>query len=75
MPDPATTQPDFYVHDLDPIIFHLVGGIAPRWYGLAYVLGFFLGILVLRWLARRDRFVLAPDKVSDFLTYAFIFGV
>ena len=75
MPATTSSQTGHYVHDLDPVIFELFGNIAPRWYGLAYVLGFFLGILVLRWLARRDRFVLSPDQVSDFLTYAFIFGV
>lgn len=50
-------------------------GFDIRWYGLAYVLGFYLGFLVLRWLAKRDRFVLPPDRVADFLTYAFLFGV
>jgi len=41
----------YWVHDLDPVIVHLWGNLALRWYGLAYVAGFVVGV----WLLRRDR--------------------
>ncbi|MDB4673849.1 prolipoprotein diacylglyceryl transferase, partial [Verrucomicrobiales bacterium] len=64
-----------YVHSLSPYAIHFGGDWGIRWYGLAYVLGLFLGVLVLKRLARSDRFVLPEDRVTDFLTYGFIFGV
>ena len=64
-----------YVHSLSPYAIHFGGNWGIRWYGLAYVLGLFLGVLVLRRLARSGRFVLPEDRVTDFLTYGFIFGV
>lgn len=64
-----------YVHSLSPYAIHFGGNWGIRWYGLAYVLGLFLGVLILRRLARKERFVLTEDRVTDFLTYGFIFGV
>ena len=64
-----------YVHSLSPYAIHFGGNWGIRWYGLAYVLGLFLGVLVLKRLARSNRFVLPENRVTDFLTYGFIFGV
>lgn len=53
-------------HDLSPYIFraHILGfEIAPRWYGLAYAIGFLLGFVFIRSAIRRGR--LPGLKQSD----------
>ena len=78
-----------YVHKLDPVIFWLWRGRLPiwfsgeppsvqlalRWYGLAYLLGFVVGFLLLRYLARRRLWVMQPEKTADFIAAAALFGV
>lgn len=64
-----------YVHNLDPVIIAVWRGIALRWYGLAYLLGFVVGFLLLRHLARRRLWVLQPEKTADFIAAAALFGV
>ena len=64
-----------YVHDLDPIALPIYGGLALRWYGLAYLMGFVAGFLLLRNLAQRGLWVLKPDKVGDFIAACAMFGV
>jgi len=64
-----------YVHDLDPVALPLFGNLALRWYGLAYLLGFVCGFLLLRNLARRGLWVLKPEKTGDFIAAAALFGV
>ena len=64
-----------YVHDLNPIALPIYGGLALRWYGLAYLMGFVAGFLLLRNLARRGLWVMAPDKVADFIAACALFGV
>ena len=63
-----------YVHNLDPVIV-AVGKLALRWYGLAYLAGFVAGFLLLRNLARRGMWVMAPDKTADFIAAAALLGV
>ena len=41
----------YYVHDLNPYIFR-IGGWGPRWYGLAYLMGFLGAYLLLKKQAR-----------------------
>ncbi len=65
----------YYLHRLNPVILKLTDSIQLRWYGLAYVAGFFAGYLLLRWWARRGVGVLKENEVADFITYAAIFGV
>ncbi|MEM0896566.1 MAG: prolipoprotein diacylglyceryl transferase, partial [Verrucomicrobiota bacterium] len=65
----------YYVHDLNPIIVQVTESIALRWYGLSYVAAFFVGWWILRLLIRRDYFALPEDKLTDFVTYAALFGV
>lgn len=71
------TSPVFaiYVHDLNPIALPISGGLALRWYGLAYLAGFVAGFLLLRNLARRGLWVMTPDKVGDFIAGCALFGV
>lgn len=64
-----------YVHDLNPIALPIYGGLALRWYGLAYLMGFVAGFLLLRNLAQRGLWVMAPDKVGDFIAACALFGV
>jgi len=64
----------YYIHDLSPFLFH-VGGFGLRWYGLAYLAGFVVGILLYRKLAERGYSDLRPDQVSDFITMGALFGV
>ncbi len=65
----------YYVHHLSPFIFQLPNGIGPRWYGLAYVLAFVVGTWLYRRLAIRGYSELKPSQVSDFITWAALFGV
>ena len=64
-----------YVHNLDPIALPIYQGLALRWYGLAYLLGFLGGFLLLRSLARRSLWVLKPEKTADFIAAVALFGV
>jgi phosphatidylglycerol:prolipoprotein diacylglycerol transferase len=64
-----------YVHNLNPIALPIYGGLALRWYGLAYLAGFVCGFLLLRSFARRGLWVLKPEKTGDFIAAAALFGV
>ena len=65
-----------YIHNLDPIIFDVPGTpLAIRWYGLAYVAGFTLGYIVLRWLTQKKLFQMDMDKLGDYVTLVCILGV
>jgi phosphatidylglycerol:prolipoprotein diacylglycerol transferase len=46
-----------------------------RWYGLAYVAAFFVGILVVRRLSQLGHCDIPAEKVSDFIIGGAIFGV
>ena len=71
MPSLAT-----YIHHLNPVIIDIPGTpLALRWYGLAYVAGFVLGYMVLRWLSRQKLFCIEQEKLGDFVTLICIFGV
>lgn len=65
-----------YIHHLDPIIFDIPGTpIAIRWYGLAYVMGFVFGYMLLYWLTRKKLFQMDIDKLGDYVTLVCILGV
>lgn len=64
-----------YVHDLNPVLWDLWGPLKLRYYGLAYLLAFILGYLVISFLAKRKLWVTAQDKISDFIAMLAIFGV
>jgi len=66
---------NYWVHDLNPVIFHLWGPLALRWYGLAYLLGFIGGYLLLMRLSKRDEFAVPPDELSGFIVNIAIYGV
>jgi len=64
----------YYVHDLSPFLVQF-GGFGLRWYGLSYLAGFLVGILLYRKLARRGYSDLRPDQVADFITMGALFGI
>lgn len=57
------------VHNLSPFAFEISPGVGIRWYGLAYAMGFLLGYLLLRALAKRGRIALSVVQVGDLMTY------
>ena len=64
-----------YVHDLKPEIVQFTESLAIRWYGLAYLLGFLAAWLILKKMAERKLFPVAPDKISDFVAYGSVLGI
>ncbi len=58
-----------WLHDLDPFAIHISGDFGIRWYGLAYLMGFFSGHLLIKFLAKRGRLELEVEKAWDFVTY------
>jgi phosphatidylglycerol---prolipoprotein diacylglyceryl transferase len=65
----------YYVHDLSPFLLRFGGNFGLRWYGLAYVAAFILGILVVRRLSRLGYCDIPVEKVSDFIIGGALFGV
>ncbi|MDQ2866864.1 MAG: prolipoprotein diacylglyceryl transferase [Verrucomicrobiota bacterium] len=65
----------YFVDNFDPFIFRLWGNVGPRWYGFAYVMAFFSAFLVVRYLSRRGYCDIAPQRVSDFITWTALCGV
>ena len=64
----------YYVHNLNPLIFQL-GPVKPRWYGLAYLMGFLAAYLLIMKLSRRGMLRLAPERVPDLVLNGCIFGI
>ena len=67
----------YYLHNLDPFIFRLWDNFGPRWYGMAYVLAFVCGYLLLLILLAKRGYARSPRsrQVGDFVTWAALFGV
>jgi phosphatidylglycerol:prolipoprotein diacylglycerol transferase len=65
----------YYLHDLSPYAIRFSEKFAIHWYGLAYVLGFYFGYLVMVRLARRGLGSMKAEQVGDFITYSSLFGV
>lgn len=64
-----------YLHDLSPQIVRFTDRIGIQWYGLAYVLGFYLTYLVMTRLARRGLSEIPEKDAGDFITMVALFGV
>ncbi len=65
----------FWVHNLNPVIFQIWGPLAVRWYGLAYLLGFLGGYLLLLRISKRGEFAVPPQELGNFIVYLAIYGV
>ncbi len=67
-----------WLHDLNPFVVRIAGDFGIRWYGLSYVLGFAIGYLAIRFLARRGATPIPADRAMDAVIYgalgAFIGG-
>jgi len=57
-----------WIHNLNPVLISL-GGLEIRYYGLAYVLGFFLAIGWMFYLKKKGELRLSNDDVWDFGFY------
>jgi len=64
-----------YIHNMDPVIFDVLGPVKLRWYGMGYLMAFVAGYFLLRWMARKKLWVLPEEKVADFTAYCAFFGV
>lgn len=53
---------------IDPVVFS-VGPFQVRWYGAMYVLGFILGGVILKYLARRKVWPLPADAIDKYVTW------
>ncbi len=65
----------YYLHKLDPFIFHITESFGPRWYGMAYVMAFICGFALLTHLAKKGYADINPAQVGDYITWAALFGV
>ena len=65
----------YYLHDLSPFVFKITDKIAVHWYGLAYVMGFYLTYRVMLFLANKGLSEIKPKEVADFITLVALFGV
>lgn len=60
--------------EIDPVIVHVYGDLAIRWYGLAYVVGLLLGWRYCLRLAGRPPHLATPEIVDAFFIWA-VLGV
>jgi phosphatidylglycerol:prolipoprotein diacylglycerol transferase len=65
----------YYLHDLSPFVIKFTDKIAIHWYGLAYVMGFYLTYRVMHFLALRGLSEIKPEAVADFITLVSLFGL
>jgi len=63
------THPEF-----DPVLLHIAGPLAVRWYGLMYLLGFAAAWWLGRYRASREASTIKPAQMDDILFYG-ILGV
>ena len=62
------------VWDFDPVAFSLFG-LGVRWYGISYVVGFFLCLRLGFWFARQLEVEVSRVEFEDFVFWGFVFGV
>ncbi|MEM1442615.1 MAG: prolipoprotein diacylglyceryl transferase [Verrucomicrobiota bacterium] len=63
-----------YVHHLDPFAIQFTETFGIRWYGLAYVGGFFCAFLILKWFVKIRASELKESQVGDFVTFVALLG-
>ncbi|HTJ77570.1 MAG TPA: prolipoprotein diacylglyceryl transferase [Rariglobus sp.] len=64
----------YWVHDLNPFIFRFSGDFGVRYYGVAYLMGFIGGALLLHAYAKARRSKLPSEQIAD-LIIAIVIGV
>lgn len=60
-----------YIHNLNPTLLSL-GPLEIRWYGIVYVVGFFLSIWWMFYLRKRGKLNLEKDDIWDFVFYSML---
>ncbi len=63
-----------YLHNLDPFVFQITDSIGLRWYGLAYIGGFIIALLLLRYLSRK-KFSPVPEHQMSEIVFSCVIGV
>lgn len=63
-----------YIHNLNNVLFH-IGSLEVRYYGLAYVLGFLLTWLMLRWAAKNKHISHISVEEADELVLYMMMGI
>lgn len=63
------SQEQSMVHDLSPFLIRFYDNFGIRWYGLSYLMGFFVAYILIRWLTQRQRTEINAEMASDFITY------
>lgn len=59
-----------YVHNIDPFFLHFWGEFGIRWYGLAYLAGFLLGLYYVAQMSKRGAGIgLKIEQLTDFTTW------
>ena len=66
---------EFVIHNINPVILPILGPIAIRWYGFAYLIGFLITFLLLKNWSKKGIFEIPDDKISNFIFLFAIFGV
>lgn len=59
------TLAEAWLHDLSPFALRFTESFGVRWYGLSYAMGFVVGYLALRGLARRGLVLIPPHRCGD----------
>jgi len=60
---------EHFIWNVNPILIEL-GPLQLRWYGLLFVGSFFLGLMILQWIYKREG--KDPDELDNFLIYVLI---
>jgi phosphatidylglycerol---prolipoprotein diacylglyceryl transferase len=60
-----------YIHNLNPTLLSL-GPLEIRWYGITYVLGFFLAIGWMYYLRKKSKLELSKDQIWDFMFWLMV---
>lgn len=61
-----------YVHSISPIALNIIPsmGLAIRWYGLSYLAGLLIGLILVQTMNKRGGTKFEYHQLSDFLTWA-----
>ena len=64
----------YWVQDMDPIMIHFTKDFGIRYYGVAYMMGFLAGFLLLHFASKRGNSPLTVGQNADYL-FALVIGV
>ncbi len=62
------SKTEYWVHNLDPFLFQFTESFGIRYYGLAYALGFLVGMWLLHIFCKHGKATLTPDQQSCIIT-------